>query len=114
MTVKKGRFGRFIACTEYPDCKTTMPYTIGVDCPKCKKGEVAEKRSRKGRTFYGCSRYPDCDFVSWYKPLNEPCPQCGADYIVEKYSKKTGAYIACLDKGCGYQRSAEEAAEAAS
>jgi DNA topoisomerase I len=97
MVIKTGRFGRFLACSAYPQCKNTKPVPTGVKCPKegC-SGEVVEKRSRKGKIFFGCTKYPDCDFVSWYKPVNKACPECGANYMVEKISQKKGPYLACL------------------
>ncbi len=96
MVVKTGRFGRFLACSAYPECKTTKPIPTGVKCPKegC-EGDVVEKRSRKGRVFYGCTNYPKCDWVSWYKPVDKECPQCGNNYMVEKVSKQRGPYYAC-------------------
>ena len=78
---KRGRFGEFIACSNYPECKYTRPIlsTIGVKCPKCHEGDIVRRKSKKGRTFYGCSRYPDCDYVSWNRPAGEKCPECGED-----------------------------------
>ncbi len=108
MVVKKGRFGRFLACSKYPECKTSRPISIGVSCPKGCGGYISERRSKRGRTFYGCSSYPSCDFVSWDRPRNEPCPTCGSPYLVEKYSKKDGPYIACPNKECDYRRAKEE------
>jgi DNA topoisomerase I len=107
MVLKRGRFGKFLACTRYPECKGTKPLSIGVTCPKGCGGYITEKRSRRGRTFYGCSSYPKCDFVSWDKPKNEFCPQCGSPYLLDKYSKRTGPFIACPNKECGYRREAE-------
>jgi DNA topoisomerase-1 len=108
MVMKRGRFGKFLACTRYPDCKGTKPLSIGVTCPKGCGGYITEKRSRRGRTFYGCSSYPKCDFVSWDRPRNEFCPSCGSPYLLDKYSKKTGPFIACPNKECGYRREAAE------
>jgi DNA topoisomerase-1 len=108
MVMKRGRFGKFLACTRYPECKGTKPLSIGVNCPKGCGGYITEKRSRRGRTFYGCSSYPKCDFVSWDRPRNEFCPQCGSPYLLDKYSKKTGPFIACPNKECGYRREAPE------
>ena len=68
LTIKNGRFGKFIACTNYPKCKFTKPFTLGTKCPKCGDGEVVERKDKRGRTFYGCSKYPDCDYISRYKP----------------------------------------------
>ena len=84
MVIKLGRYGKFLACTGFPECRNakSLLTRIGVECPTCHKGEVVERRSRKGRTFYGCERYPECDFVSWDKPINETCPTCGS-YMVE-------------------------------
>jgi DNA topoisomerase-1 len=108
MVMKRGRFGKFLACTRYPDCKGTKPLSIGVSCPKGCGGYITEKRSRRGRTFYGCSSYPKCDFVSWDRPKNEHCPNCGSPYLLDKYSKRTGPFIACPNKECGYRREASE------
>jgi len=97
MVIKTGRFGRFLACSGYPGCKNTKPLPTGVKCPKvgC-DGDVVEKRSRKGKVFYGCTKYPGCDFVSWYKPVDKVCPNCSANYMVEKFSQKKGPYLACI------------------
>jgi DNA topoisomerase-1 len=109
MVLKRGRFGRFLACTRYPECKGTKPLSIGVTCPKGCGGYITEKKSRRGKTFYGCSSYPGCDFVSWDRPRNEDCPQCGSTYLLDKYSKKTGPFVACPNKECGYRREAAPA-----
>ena len=95
---KRGRFGEFIACSRYPECRYTkkVDEKIGVTCPKCGTGHVVRKKSKKGRYFYGCDRYPQCDFVDWNKPTGAVCPECG-EYLVEK-GKKT----VCSRKGCGY------------
>jgi DNA topoisomerase-1 len=78
MVIKQGRYGKFIACSNYPDCRNTKPFVIkvGVDCPRC-GGDLVEKKTRKGRLFYGCANYPECDFASWERPVRKPCPQCG-------------------------------------
>ncbi len=96
MMIRVGRFGRFAACTRYPDCKGTAPLEIGMDCPKeeCKTGRLVEKRSKRGRTFYGCSAYPNCEFASWNRPVFTPCPDCGG-MVVEKASKAKGNYQQC-------------------
>ncbi len=88
MVYKMGRFGKFLACSGFPDCRNTKPIVkdVGVNCPKCTKGNVVERRSKRGRIFYGCDQYPGCDFVSWDKPAPKPCPDCGA-LLVEKRSK---------------------------
>jgi DNA topoisomerase-1 len=108
MVMKRGRFGRFLACTRYPDCKGTKPLSIGVSCPKGCGGYITEKRSRRGKTFYGCASYPNCDFVAWDRPRNEPCPKCGSVYLLDKYSKKTGPFVACPNKECDYRREAPQ------
>lgn len=84
MVIKLGRFGKFMACSAFPECRNSKPLLtrIGIECPTCHQGEVVERRSKKGRKFYGCERYPECDFVSWNKPVQEPCPECGA-YMVQ-------------------------------
>ncbi|CAM3355580.1 type I DNA topoisomerase [Marinicrinis lubricantis] len=97
LVYKMGRFGKFLACSGFPDCRNTKPIVkdIGVTCPKCKEGKVVERRSKKGRIFYGCDRYPECDFVSWDKPVAAPCPNCGG-MMVEKRTKKENS-IQCTE-----------------
>lgn len=101
MVYKMGRFGKFLACSGFPECRNTKPIIkdTGVECPKCKKGRIVERRSKKGRIFYGCNAYPDCDFVSWDKPVAKPCPECGG-MMVEKNSRngKTWRCTACNHK----------------
>lgn len=98
MVYKMGRFGKFLACSNFPDCRNTKPILkkIGVNCPKCEKGNIVERRSKKRRIFYGCDAYPDCDFVSWNKPIEKPCPDCKS-LLVEKKTKKetTTSCISC-------------------
>jgi DNA topoisomerase-1 len=103
MTIKRGRFGKFLACTRYPECKTTKAIGIGVKCPDC-GGDVVSRRGKKGRFFYGCSKYPNCKFVSWDKPISESCPKCKGTYLVEKYSKESGNSIICPNKECGFKK----------
>jgi DNA topoisomerase-1 len=91
---REGRYGKFVACSGYPKCKYVKQNTIGVKCPKCKEGEVAEKKARRGNVFYGCTRYPKCDFTAAYKPVAEKCPECGSDYLLEK-SLKSGTFLVC-------------------
>ena len=101
MVIKHGRFGDFVACTGYPECKNTKPIvkTIDVKCPKCGK-DIVVRKSRKGRIFYGCSGYPDCDQVFWNKPVNKKCPKCGS-LLVEKKGKDTK--YACSNSECDYR-----------
>ena len=102
MVVKYGRFGRFIACSGYPECKNIKKIVneIGVKCPKC-GGEVIKRKSKRGRFFFGCNNYPNCDFVSWDEPTNEKCPQCGK-MLFKKNTKKPKIY--CENKECGYEK----------
>ena len=104
MVIKRGRYGKFLACSAYPECKNTKAIInkVGVPCPECKDGDVIERRSRKGRKFYGCSNYPDCKFVSWYEPVKEKCAKCGS-MMYKKYSKKKGNYIECSNPECKIQ-----------
>lgn len=96
MVVKAGRFGTFLGCSNYPTCKNTKPMTTGVKCPRCKDGDLIERKTKKrGRMFYGCSRYPDCDFASWDKPVGEVCSNCKNPYLVIKYSQAKGEYLKC-------------------
>ena len=103
MVYKLGRYGEFLACPNYPSCKNTKPILekLEVPCPKC-GAALIKRRSKKGtkKVFYGCEKYPECDFVSWDKPVNMHCPQCGK-LMVQK-SGRNGSYIACMDKACGY------------
>lgn len=103
MVIKTGRYGKFMACSRYPECKTARPLSTGVKCPRpgC-GGYIAERRSKRGKVFYGCSNYPDCDFVSWDRPVSQKCPNCGASFLVEKASKDKGNYLACINKECGF------------
>ncbi len=102
MVIRHGRFGEFTACSNYPACKYVKQKTIGMKCPKCGEGELIERRSKRGKTFYGCNRYPDCDFVAWQKPIAEKCPQCGNPYLVEKWLK-SGHIAACPNSECKYK-----------
>ena len=97
MVVKVGRFGKFLACPGYPACKNTKPYLpdTNATCPKC-GGKVIEKRSKRGYKFYGCEKWPDCDFVTWDKPTGETCPKCGKSLF-----KGKGGTVSCLGEGCG-------------
>ncbi len=103
---KNGRFGEFTACSNYPACKYVKHKTIGVKCPNCTEGELSERRSKRGKVFYGCNRYPDCDFVAWAKPVAEACPDCGSPYLTEKYLK-SGAFLQCPVATCKYKREFE-------
>ena len=101
MVLKSGRFGKFIACSKYPKCKTTKPVGIGIKCPQ-DGGEIVEKRTKKGKTFFSCSNYPRCKFATWYKPVQKNCPKCGTSILIEKRTKKEEV-LACIKKDCGYK-----------
>ena len=111
MVRKRSRFGEFLGCSGYPDCKgikrlQSAPTKTGVKCPDCGEGEVLERRSRRGKIFYGCDRYPKCKFASWNKVIPNPCPSCGAPYLTEKTTKRAGTQWLCVKEGCGYKASA--------
>ncbi len=107
---KYGRYGEFVACSNYPKCKYVKQKTIGVPCPNCSEGQIVERRSKRGRTFYGCNRYPECDFVAWGKPMAEKCPECGSSYLIEKYLK-AGPVAQCPNPECKYKHPLEVVAE---
>ncbi len=100
MVIKTGRYGRFLACPGYPECKNAKPLIVGTGakCPKC-GGDIIQRRSKKGHTFYGCGNWPKCDFVSWDEPAGENCPNCGKSL----FKKKTGKLV-CLTEGCGFEK----------
>ncbi len=111
MVVKRGKYGEFIACSAYPDCTHTESVnggangkSIGMQCPEdgC-DGEIVEKRSKRGKVFFGCSRYPECTFATWDKPVAKPCPICNKPYLVEKNTKRQGNFLACVDRDCGFK-----------
>jgi len=112
LVLKTGRFGEFTACSNYPTCKYVKQKTIGVKCPTCSEGEVIERRSKKGKTFYGCNRYPDCMFVAWGKPVPEKCPECSSPYMEEKWLK-AGPVWQCPNKECKHKQPAPQTAEVA-
>jgi DNA topoisomerase-1 len=110
MVIKRGRFGKFLACSRYPECNHTQGMSTGVTCPE-DGGKIVERRSRFGKMFYSCANYPACKFALWYKPIQRACPQCNAPFLLEKYSKKIGPYIACHKKECGYKEEPKAEAE---
>jgi DNA topoisomerase-1 len=105
MVVKHGRFGKFIACSGYPECKTTKPLTIGIACPEpgC-GGQLVERRTRRGKTFYSCTKYPACKFALWTRPLREPCPSCGAPFITERVARGGRITRSCIRSECGFKQ----------
>jgi DNA topoisomerase-1 len=106
LVLKQGRFGDFTACTNYPSCRYIKQKSTGVLCPK-DGGDVVERKSRRGRLFFGCANYPDCDFTLWNRPLPEACPDCGAPYLVEKITKRRGRQLICNSETCEYSRAEE-------
>ncbi len=114
MVRRRSRFGEFLGCSGYPDCDgikrlQSAPVSTGVACPECKEGEILERRSRRGKLFFGCGRYPKCKFAAWDKVVPQPCPSCGANYLVEKNLKRTGVTWKCANKECGYSAPAPAA-----
>ena len=111
MILKQGKYGPFLACSGYPDCKSTQSVyangnavSTGVKCSRKEcDGELVEKHSKRGKVFYGCNRYPECDFAIWDKPVNKPCPVCKAPFLVKKTTKKAGTFLACLNQDCGHK-----------
>jgi len=106
MIIKMGRYGKFYACSNFPDCRNTKPILkkIGVTCPTCGEGEVVERKTKKNRVFWGCERYPDCDFSSWDKPIGRDCPKCD-EYLVEKSTRKK-TQVKCSN--CDYEEVAQK------
>jgi DNA topoisomerase-1 len=113
MTVKRGRYGDFLACTEYPDCKGTRPMTLGLTCPGCGEGDIVKRRTRRGRVFYGCSTYPECEWSSWDTPVKASCPECDSQIAVEKSSKRRGDYLRCVNCSHEFTETGEESPESA-
>jgi DNA topoisomerase-1 len=111
LVVKQGRYGKFIGCSSYPNCKymepLEKPADTGVECPECKKGHMLKRKSRYGKIFYSCERYPDCKYAVWNEPLNEPCPKCQWPILTLKTTKRRGTEKACPQKECGFTESVE-------
>jgi DNA topoisomerase-1 len=106
MVKKLGRFGYFLACSGFPECRNTKSIPLA-KCPKCGGDVVVRKTKGRGKEFYGCTNYPDCDFISHFKPINQDCPKCG-QFLVEKYDKKNGSHKACINPACDYLHSDDE------
>jgi DNA topoisomerase-1 len=106
MQLRWGKYGKFLGCSGYPECKTIRPLEkpvdLGIKCPDCGEGNVKERKSRWGKMFYGCDRYPECKFASWDKPVAGPCPECNDPILVEKVTKRAGRMRRCRKKECGY------------
>ena len=107
MLIKDGRFGKYLACSGYPACKNIQPLikpkATGVTCPECNQGELIEKKSRYGKMFYSCNRYPDCKFALWDLPVKQPCPKCGFPLLVKKIYKREGEFLKCPKEGCDHK-----------
>jgi DNA topoisomerase-1 len=106
MLLRWGKFGRFLGCSGYPECKNIQPLEkpvdLGIKCPDCKEGNIKERKSRWGKVFYGCDKYPECKFATWDKPMPTPCPNCDSPILVEKVTKRAGHVHRCYKKECGY------------
>ncbi|HMF48193.1 MAG TPA: type I DNA topoisomerase [Candidatus Saccharimonadales bacterium] len=106
MLLRWGKFGRFLGCSGYPECKNIQPLEkpvdLGIKCPDCKEGNIKERKSRWGKVFYGCDKYPECKFATWDKPMPTPCPNCDSPILVEKVTKRAGRVHRCYKKECGY------------
>jgi DNA topoisomerase-1 len=111
MVIKTGRFGEFLACTRYPECKGTRSIPLGMKCPKCDVGDLAERRTKRGKSFWGCVRYPACDFSTWNRPVPDTCPSCGWVGMEKKFSKADGETRTCLK--CQHRIVVMDAEEAA-
>ncbi len=110
LVIKEGRFGQFTACSSYPKCKYIKPKIIGVKCPNADcGGELSERRTKRGKIFYGCLNYPKCDFVLWLRPIAESCPKCSAPYLLEKTTKKEGTFRFCNEESCDHKEPVEAA-----
>jgi DNA topoisomerase I len=113
MAFRFGRYGKFLGCSGYPECRNVRslvrPEPTGVKCPDCHEGEIMQKRTRSGRTFFSCGRYPQCRFATWERPIPEECPECGAPFVVEKTTKRDGTVRRCLSEGCHYKETVDEA-----
>ncbi|HSM13650.1 MAG TPA: type I DNA topoisomerase, partial [Thermoanaerobaculia bacterium] len=120
MAMRRSRFGTFLGCTGYPECKNIRktgpkaapPKETGIACPECKKGTIQEKKTRRGKTFYSCSRYPDCKYALWDKPVPGTCQKCGHPFLVEKTTKKKGTRWRCPAEGCTYEIEPADSADA--
>jgi len=115
MVMKRGRYGNFLACSGYPECKNTQSLVngngqeLGIACPeKGCTGTIVQKKSRRGKVFYGCNRFPKCTFATWNMPVDKPCPKCGAKFMVEKTTKKQGTFLSCINPECKYREDKQE------
>lgn len=115
LIIRSGRYGKFIGCSNYPNCKhmepLEKPADTQVQCPKCKQGTILQRKSRRGKIFYSCSRYPDCDYALWNEPINEACPQCAWPILTVKTTKRSGKQKLCPQEDCDFVESMEETEE---
>jgi DNA topoisomerase-1 len=106
LLVRHGKYGKFIGCSGYPDCKyiepLEKPEDTGVQCPECKQGNMLKRKSRRGKIFYSCERYPDCSYAVWNEPVNEACPECGFPMLTLKTTKRRGTEKVCPQQDCKY------------
>ena len=108
LLIKQGKFGKFLACEKYPECKHTEAITLGIPCPSCKEGELTQKVSRYKRIFFACNKYPKCSYAMWDKPIQKECPQCHWPILTEKNTKREGPHLKCPQKECGYREILEK------
>ena len=112
LVIKHGRYGKFIGCSGYPDCKhiepLEKPASTEVTCPKCKDGKILQRKSRRGKIFYSCEKYPKCDYAIWDEPINEPCPKCEWPILTKKVTKRSGTSKVCPQQGCNFKEGLEE------
>jgi DNA topoisomerase-1 len=112
LVIRNGRYGKFIGCSSYPDCNhiepIEKPAATGVTCPQCKQGEMLQRRSRSGKTFFSCSRFPDCDYAVWNEPVNEKCPDCEWPILTVKTTKRRGTEKVCPQRECGYSEAVDD------
>ena len=104
MVIRNGRYGPFLACSAYPECRNVKSIPLDVKCPRC-ASPLTQRRTKRGKAFYGCTTYPQCDFVVWNRPIAEPCPDCGAAFLVTGHSRK-GSELRCVAEGCNYRKPA--------
>jgi DNA topoisomerase-1 len=111
LLIRQGRYGKFIGCSSYPKCKfiepLEKPKDTEVECPQCNKGNLMERKSRKGKVFFSCATYPKCSYAIWHLPLKEPCPECDWPILTLKKTKRSGTQKACPQKDCNYALSVE-------
>jgi len=107
LAIKQGRYGEFTACSNYPKCRYVKMKETGVMCPECGKGQLVERRSKRGKLFFGCSSYPDCNFVLWRRPVNKHCPECDRNYLLERVTKRFGRQLVCDSENCNHAEAAD-------